>query len=42
MKQAGSQQKAHMIFSSKDGADKFVKLNQRKVLDLSVIDLKVL
>jgi len=42
MKQAGSQQKAHMVFGSKEGAEKFVKMNQRKVLDLSIIDLKVL
>jgi hypothetical protein len=42
MKQAGSQQAAHMIFSSREGADKFVNMNQRKVVDFSEINLRVL
>ncbi|XP_059470829.1 uncharacterized protein LOC132193900 [Neocloeon triangulifer] len=42
MKKAGSQQMAHMIFANREGAEKFVMSNQRKLLDNAVIDLKVL
>jgi nitrous oxide reductase accessory protein NosL len=42
MKQAGAQQAAHMIFSSREGADKFVHMNQRKVVDFSELNLRVL
>ncbi|CAB3372462.1 Hypothetical predicted protein [Cloeon dipterum] len=42
MKKLGTHQTAQMVFSTREGAEKFVKQNQRKVLDLSVIDLKIL